>query len=170
MELTHLGRTDSVSKTSTHFVCDKKGNITDKFELELELPKFIDEELVELGKKFPFYENFKATRDSSTSNGSRNYSQLCLVGDYLKTSGDLVTLRGIWTKVGTFKKHQSWFSDFDWSEEKMTVSSDLVMFIFIWIYMHYFCLLMSCFTLVLSGTLSVESFARGLERNPTARF
>ena len=67
----HLGMTDPVSKTVTLFVRDKKGNLMDKFELELEIPKFIDEELIELGEKLPFYEDFKAARDSSTSNGAK---------------------------------------------------------------------------------------------------
>ena len=119
---THLSRTDPVSQIVTHFVRDKKGNLLSSFELELELPNFIDEELVEIGDKLPFYEDFKASRESITPNRSRDFTQLCLIGDYLKGAGDIASLQRIWTNVGTFTNHQSMFADFDWSEERMTVS------------------------------------------------
>ena len=45
----HLIKTDPENKTVTPYVRDKRENIKDKFELELELPKLIDEELDELG-------------------------------------------------------------------------------------------------------------------------
>ena len=73
---THLSRTYPVNKSVTLFVRDKKGNLMDRFELELELPKFIDEELVELGDKLPFYEDLRLARDNSTSNRSRSYTKL----------------------------------------------------------------------------------------------
>ena len=125
---THLRRIDPISKTLTHFVRDRKGNL-DKFELELELPKFIDEELVDIGDKLPFYEDFKVSPESATTNRSRDYLQHCLIVDYLKSARDLATLRSLWINVSTFTNHRSLFSDFDWSEERMTVSFNFIMLI-----------------------------------------
>ena len=86
------------------------------------MPKFIDEDLVELGDDFSFYEDFKASRESVTPNSSRNYPQLCLLGDYSKRGRDIAMLRSIWVNVGAFTNDQSLFADFDWSEERLTVS------------------------------------------------
>ena len=74
------------------------------------------------GDNLPFYEDLKASRDSVTPNNSRNYSQLCLIDDCLIRGRDFALLRGIWTNVGTFTNTKSLFADFDWSEERMTVS------------------------------------------------
>ena len=119
---THLSRTYPVSKAVTYFVRDKKGAFLDKLELELELPEFIDEDLVQFEDKLLFYDYFKAAPESSTPNRTRAYTQLCVVGDCLKTAEDLTTLHRICTNVGTFTNHQSLFTDFDWSEERMGVS------------------------------------------------
>ena len=120
---THRSQTDLISGTVTHFVRNKKGGLLGKLELEMELPKFVKENLVEIGEKLPFYEDFKASRESVTPGTSRPYTQLCLVGDFLKSSGDFSLLRGMWNNVGTFTNHQSLFADFDWSDEKLTVSA-----------------------------------------------
>ena len=119
----HLRKTDPITGNVSHFVRDKRGNLLGHLELEQELPKFIKEELVEIGDKLPFYEDFKASRVSVTPGTSRSYTQLCLIGDYLKTGGNFAQLRSIWTNVGTFTNHQSLFSDFDWSDERITVST-----------------------------------------------
>ena len=71
---THLCRTDPITGNVSHYVRDRKGNLLEKLELELEVPKFIDEDLVELWDNLPFYEDFKASRDNVTPSGSRKYS------------------------------------------------------------------------------------------------
>ena len=114
---THLCKTDLFNGNVSHFVRDKNGNLLGHLELELELLKFINEELVGIGDNLPFYEDFKASRNSVTPG-----TQLCLVGDYLEIGGDFPQLRSLWTNVGTFTNHQSLFCDFDWSYERITVS------------------------------------------------
>ena len=130
LRYTHLSRTDPITGNVSHYVRGKKGNLLENLELELEVPKLIDEDLVELGDIRPFNEDFKAFRENVTPSGSRNYSQLCLLGVFLKRGGDIAMLRSIWINVGTFTNHQSLFADFDWSEERLTVSIpfDIIMF------------------------------------------
>ena len=111
---------DPVTGVSHHFVRDKKGNLLSKFELESEIPKFIDEELVELADKLPFYNDCQTPISDVAPDKGRSYSQLCLIADYLKNAGDLDVLRGIWLNVGSFMNHQSSFADFDWSSERIT--------------------------------------------------
>ena len=76
---THLSRTDPITGTVGHYVRDKKRNLLEKLELELGVHKFIDEDLVELGDKLIFYEDFNASRENVTSSNSRNYSKLCFL-------------------------------------------------------------------------------------------
>ena len=90
-------------------------------ELELELRKFFDEDLMEIRDKHHFYVDVKASRENVTPNSSRNYPQACLIGDYLRPGGNVALLRSIWTNVETITNYQSRFADFDWSEEGMTV-------------------------------------------------
>ena len=71
---THLRQTDAISGNVSHFVRNKKGELLGKLELELKLPNFINEELVEIGEKLPFYEDFKASRNSVTPGTSRHYT------------------------------------------------------------------------------------------------
>ena len=75
----HLSRTDLISGKVTHNERDDKENLLEEPKLQLEIPKFIDEDLLEIGDKLPFYEDFKASRYSVTPNSSRNYSKLCLI-------------------------------------------------------------------------------------------
>ena len=125
---THLVKVDPVSGESTHAVRDKNGKLLNKLELALELPLFENEELVEVGEKFPFYEDIARGGDAQITSQSRAKTQLCLLGDYLRTGGNISQLRGIWTNVGNFTNHQSMFADFDWSDERLSVSSILFLF------------------------------------------
>ena len=118
----HLKRVDAVTGNVNHFVRDRKGNLLGKFDLELEIPRFIDEELVDVGEKLPFHGDVNVSGDAMTTSKSRSFYQLNLLGDYLKRGGDIELLQSIWTNVGSFTNHQSLFSDFDWSEERITVS------------------------------------------------
>ena len=118
----HLAKTDPVTGETTHAVRDKSGKLLNKLELELELPHFENEELIEVGDKFPFYEDVAKGGDAQITSQSRARTQLCLLGDYLRTGGDIGQLRSIWANVGTFTNHQGLFADFDWSDERLSVS------------------------------------------------
>ena len=50
-----------MTDTVTHFVRDKEGKVLDRLELELELPKFINEELVELLGSLPYVNDYQTT-------------------------------------------------------------------------------------------------------------
>ena len=65
-----------------------------KIELAKELPKFIHADLVDIGERFPFYHDFiKGSTTALVTPESRAQAQLCLVGDYVQSQGDLLLLR-----------------------------------------------------------------------------
>ena len=89
-----------------------------------ELPSFINEELVDIGERFPFYDDYiKGSTTALVTAESRAKTQLCLVGDFVKTQGDLMVLRILWSRMGSFTNHQDTVTDFDWAEERLTVSN-----------------------------------------------
>ena len=93
-------------------------------ELAKELPKFIHVELVDVGERFPFYEDFiKGTTTAVVTPESRSRTQLCLIGDFIHTHGNLSVLRNLWARVGSYTNHQAAFCDFDWGEERLSVST-----------------------------------------------
>ena len=88
-----------------------------------ELPKFIHVELVDVGERFPFYEAFiRGTTTAVVTPESRTRTQLCLIGEFIHTHGDLSVLRNLWATVGSNTNHQAAFCTFDWGEERLSVS------------------------------------------------
>ena len=123
----HLRSVDPVSGKVQHRVRGANGKILTKIELANQLPKFIKAELVDIGERFPFYEDFiRGTTTALVMQEARVKTQLCLVGDFIKTVGDLSVLRNMWARMGAFTNHQATVCDFDWSEERMSVSIFLV--------------------------------------------
>ena len=123
----HLRSVDPVSGKVQHRVRGANGKILTKIELANQLPKFIKAELVDIGERFPFYEDFiRGTTTALVTQEARVKAQLCLVGDFIKTLGDLSVLRNMWARMGAFTNHQATVCDFDWSEERMSVSIFLV--------------------------------------------
>ena len=123
----HLRSVDPVSGKVQHRVRGANGKILTKIELANQLPKFIKAELVDIGERFPFYEDFiRGTTTALVTQEARVKTQLCLVGDFIKTLGDLSVLRNMWARMGAFTNHQATVCDFDWSEERMSVSIFLV--------------------------------------------
>ena len=79
--------------------------------------------LVDIGERFPFYEDFVRGRTTPLINPeSRASTQLCIVADYIQYHGDIALLRSMWAKISSFTDHQAALCDFDWGEERMTVS------------------------------------------------
>ena len=75
-----------------HRVRGANGKVLSKMKLAKALPHFINEELVDIGERFPFYDDYIK---GSTTGESRAKSQLCLVGDFAKTQGDMMVLRNL---------------------------------------------------------------------------
>ena len=120
----HLRSTDPVSGKVQHRVRGGNGKLLSKVELAKELTKFIHVELVDIGERFPFYEDFiKGSTTALVTPEARVKTQLCLVGDFIKTQGDMMVLRNLWSRVGSFTNHQATFNDFDWGEERLSVST-----------------------------------------------
>ena len=78
----HLRSVDPVSGKVQHRVRGANGKILTKIELANQLPKFINAELVDIGERFPFYEDFiRGTTTALVTQEARVKTQLCLVGD-----------------------------------------------------------------------------------------
>ena len=118
----YLRSVDPVTGKILHRVRGRNGKILSKVEMAQELPKFIHTELVDVGKRFPFYEDYlKGSTTALVTPLSRSKTQICLVGDFQR-QGDLTVLRNLWSRVGSFTDYQAAFHDFDWSEERIKVS------------------------------------------------
>ena len=119
----HLRSVDPVTGKIQHRVRGRNGKILSKVELAQELPKFIHTDFVDVGERFPFYEdNLKGSTTALVTPQSRSKTQICLVGDFIQRQGDLTVLRNLWSGVGSFTDYQAAFHDFDWSDERITVS------------------------------------------------
>ena len=119
----HPRSVDPVTEKIQHRVRGRNGKILSKVELAQELPKFIHTELVDVGERFPFYEDYlKGSTTALVTPQSRAKTQICLIGDFIQKQGDLTVLRKLWSRVGSFTDYQAAFHDFDWSEERITVS------------------------------------------------
>ena len=59
----------------------------------------------------------------ASSSDSRARIQISVLGNYLRSFGDISTLRNFWRDVGVIVNHQSLFTDFDWSKERLSVSN-----------------------------------------------
>ena len=125
----HLKTIDDVSGKVQHRVRGRDGKILNKSDLAQELPRFIHTELVDVGERHPFYEDYlKGHSSAPVTPQSRLQAQICLLGDFVQDSGNIAILRRLWARAGSYTGFQSAFQDFDWSEDHIMVSS-LVYFI-----------------------------------------
>ena len=120
----HLRSVDPVTGKIVHRVRGRNGKLLTKIELAKEQPKFIQTELVDLGERFPFYDDFIRGRTTPLIiPESRARTQLNIVSDFLQTEGDICTLRNLWARISSFTDHQAALCDFDWGDERMSVSN-----------------------------------------------
>ena len=108
-----------------HRVRSRNGKVLSKIELAKELPKLIHSELVDIGERFPFpfYDDFIRGRTTPlVTPESRAKTQLCLVGEFIPSHGDLSVLGNMWAKISSFTDHQAVLCDSDWGEERVTGS------------------------------------------------
>ena len=116
----NLSETNPITGQVTHFVRDKYGRVLEPVELERELPKFINADLVDLGEKYPYYSDFLAGRDHmSVGPAKRLETQLSLITNYLAKHGNLAFLKSFWDSVGAVVGRQASFSDFNWSTDHL---------------------------------------------------
>ena len=92
----HLRSIDPVTGKTQHRVRGGNGKLLTKVELARELPKFRNVELVDIGERFPFYDDFvKGSTTAIVTPEARLKTQLYLVGDFIKTQGDMMVPNGV---------------------------------------------------------------------------
>ena len=119
----YLYSVDPVTRVKVHQVRGKDGKLLTPYQLEFELPLFINAPLVEIGQKLPFYDEYMAGTDyMSSSSSNRARVQLSVLAKILPSSGDIEVLKSFWSDVGVIVNHQSLFTDFNWGKERLSVS------------------------------------------------
>ena len=119
----YLYKVDPITKARIPQVRGKDGKLLTPYQLALELPKFKDPELVDIGTKLPFYEEYISGADyMSSSSENRARVQISVLARFLPHYGDIDVLRSFWRDIGVVVNHQSLFTDFNWTQERLTVS------------------------------------------------
>ena len=127
----YLYKIDPVTKARFPQVRCRDGKLLTPYQLKMELRYFKDAELVDIGEKLPFYDEYMAGEDHmSSSSENRARIQISVLGRFIPTYGDIDVLRGFWRDIGVVVNHQSLFTDFSWTKERLTVSSDFVLVLF----------------------------------------
>ena len=113
----HLKTVDPITGKVQHRVRGRDGKLLNKLKLADELPKFIHAELVDIGERFPFYDDFmKGHTTALVTPEARAKTQICIVADFIKTQGDLSLLRNLWARDSSFANYQASLCDFDWGK------------------------------------------------------
>ena len=111
----HLKNVNPIKGKVIHHVRARNGKWLSKIELAKKFPNFIHVELVDIGERFTFYEPF--VKGSATALVTpKSPTKLSLVGDFVQTQDDLLVLRNLWSRVGSYTEHQSPFSEFNLGE------------------------------------------------------
>ena len=120
----YMSTEDPITKVVKHHVRGRDGKLLTPYELQRKLPNFIEEPLVDIGNKLPFYDEYMQGTDyMASSSENRARIQISVLGNYLRSYGDISTLRTFWRDVGVVVNHQSLFTDFNWSSERLSVSN-----------------------------------------------
>ena len=119
----YLSVIDTVTGVVKHRVRGEDGELLTPYQLELELPEFIDTILVDIGDKEPFYEDYIAgQRNVVTSPDNRVRVQICVLGSFLPVFGDLSVFRGLWRNLGIVMGQEASYLGFKWGKEQLSVS------------------------------------------------
>ena len=106
----HLSKVDMLSGRTVHAVRGKDGHLLSALELEKEKVFFESVPLVDIGPRFPFYDDYMASAGRITCpEDLRLGTQLSLIGRANPHFGYLTVLEGLWTEVGNFTNHQDLF-------------------------------------------------------------
>ena len=123
----YLTKVYEVTGVTSHEVRGKDGHILTPLELEKEKPLFIVAPLLDVGDKYPFYDEYMAGIGAFTNpTETRASMQLSLIGLFVPSCGNVSLLQTLWTRVGVTANHQELFSGFDWGATKLTVSFFLI--------------------------------------------
>ena len=118
----HLSQPDKITGVVTHQVRGKNGVLLTPLELEKENLLFEPAHLVDIGGKFPFYEDYLAQLEGRQSTrDARDNNQIPLIGNKVPLSGDIGLLHTLWTRIGIHMNHREAFSPFDWESARLTV-------------------------------------------------
>ena len=118
----HLGVTDQITGITQNQVRGRDGYILTPLELEREKPYFENAPLVNVGEKFPFYDDYIANTGShQTTEDQRASAQIALIGSFIPHDGNILLRQSLWSKVGEYMNHKEQFSPFDWSSATLTV-------------------------------------------------
>ena len=118
-----LSVTDKVTGITRHQVRGKHGHILTPLEVEREKPLFENAPLVDVGEKYPFYDEYMANSESQqTAEDQRASTQVDLVGSFVPYDGNISLLQALWSRVGEYMNFREQFSPFDLSSATMTVS------------------------------------------------
>ena len=127
----YLYKIDPVTKARIPQVRGRDGKLLTPYQLKMELRYFKDAELVDIGEKLPFYDEYLAGEDHmSSSSENRARIQISVLGCFIPTYGDIDVLRGFWRDIGVVVNHQPLFTDFNWTKVRLTVSSDFILVLF----------------------------------------
>ena len=120
----YLSVKDSVTGNVKHRVRGKDGKLLTAYQLELELPKFIDAPLiVDLGERMPFYEEHMAGQQHCvTTPDNKVRAQICVLGYFLPVFGNISVLRRLWGPLGAAMGQEVAFLGFNWLKERLSVS------------------------------------------------
>ena len=122
----HLRHTDPVTGVVKHYVRGLDGRVLDRVELPKELPLFENSTLVELGPRFPYYDDYlQGLQHSGLVFEDRASIQLSVFSKFLTYCSNLTLLGQFWSEVGNITNHQSLFVGFNWTEERLSVSIHL---------------------------------------------
>ena len=120
----HLKSVHPVSGKVQHRVRGRNGKILSEIELAKEMRHFMHVELVDIGERFPFYDDFiKGTTTTLVTPEARTKTQIQLIGNFIQQLGDVGMLRKLWSQIGSLTNYQTSYCDFDWGEERISVSS-----------------------------------------------
>ena len=118
-----LSVTDKVTGITRHQVRGKDGRILTPLELEREKLLFENAPLVDVGERYPFYDEYLANSEGQqTTEDQRASIQIALIGNFVPYDGNISLLQTLWSQVGEYMNHKEQFSPFDWSSATMTVS------------------------------------------------
>ena len=118
----YLYKIDPCTKARISQVRGRDGKLLTPFQLALELLNFRDAELVDIGEKLPFYDEYMAGADHmSSSSENRARVQISVLGRFLPSYGDIDVLRNFWRDIGVIVNHQPLFTEFNWTKERLTV-------------------------------------------------
>ena len=127
----HLCKFDKITGVTVHAVRGRDGHILSAIELEKEKPHFEFAPLIDIGPRFPFYEEYMAgVGGFSNPEDIRIGTQISLIARFVPHFGNLGILEGLWTVVGNFTNHQM-FGDLDWGSTMITVSGHSIPFSFL---------------------------------------